>query len=77
MDGTKLFIPAKEREEILQHLHSAHLGVQTMYGVARVNFCWPSMHKDVEEIVQKCEACQVYSLSHPREEMLQHSHFPV
>ena len=35
------------------------------------------MRRDIERIVQSCEACQVYSPSKPREEMLQHGDFPV
>ena len=48
-----------------------------MYGAACTLFYWSSMRRDVEKLVQGCEACQVYSPSRPREELLQHGDFLV
>ena len=42
-----------------------------------ITFCWPHMRRDIERVVQGCEACQVYSPSKPREEMMQHGDFPT
>ena len=77
VDSTRLFIPTKAREEVLETLHIAHLGVAKMCSAARNLFYWPHLRRDVERVVQGCEACQVYSPSKPREEMMQHGTFPT
>ena len=77
LDSTRLFIPAGAREEVLETLHIAHLGVAKMCSAARNLFYWPHLRRDIERVVQGCEACQVYSPSKPREEMMQHWNFPT
>ena len=77
LDSRRLFIPAGAREEVLETLHIAHLGVAKMCSAARNLFYWPHLRRDIERVVQGCEACQVYSPSKPCEEMMQHGTFPT
>ena len=72
-----VFIPSGARQEILETLHISHLGVAKMYSASQAQFFWPHMRWDIEKMVQGCEACQVFSPSKPREEMLQHGEFPT
>ncbi|GKB64631.1 reverse transcriptase domain-containing protein [Tanacetum coccineum] len=39
--------------------------------ITRLGYYWPSMHKDTKELIQKCEACQIYSSvpRKPKQEM--------
>ena len=48
-----------------------------MYQAGSSLFYWPIMRWDIEKVVQACEACQQFSPSRPREELLQHGDFPV
>ena len=75
VDSTRLYIPVKARDEVLETLHITHLGVAKMCAAARNLFYWPHLRRDVEKVVQGCEACQVFSPSKPREEQLQHGDF--
>ena len=77
VDSTRLFIPEAARPEVLEHLHVAHLGVTKMYQSGKSMFYWPNMWRDIERVVQQCEACQRFSPSRPRKELLQHGDFPV
>ena len=77
LDSSRLFIPSGARQEVLETLHIAHLGVAKMSSAARNNFFWPHMRRDIECVVQGCKACQVFSPSKPREEMMQHGEFPT
>ena len=77
LDSKRLFIPARAREEVLETLHIAHLGVAKMCSAVRNLFYWPHLRRDIERVVQGCEACQVYSPSKPHEEMMQHGTFPT
>ena len=77
VDSTRLFILEAARPEVLEHLHVAHLGVTKMYQSGKSMFYWPNMWRDIERVVQQCEACQRFSPSCLREELLQHGDFPV
>lgn len=55
----KVVIPTKLRQEILQILHSNHLGLTRMKQVARMYVYWPKLNEDLESYVKQCEACQV------------------
>ena len=63
LDSSRLFIPSGARQEVLETLHIAHLGVAKMSSAARVHFFWPHMRRDIERLVQGCEACQVFHLA--------------
>ena len=56
--GGRLIIPEKGRKSMLHDLHEGHPGVCRMKSLARSYFWWPKMDKDIETVVQGCDACQ-------------------
>ncbi|XP_031551682.1 uncharacterized protein K02A2.6-like [Actinia tenebrosa] len=58
--GARVVIPPVGREQVLKELHQAHPGINRMKGLARSYVWWPSMDKDLENLVQQCETCQVH-----------------
>ncbi|XP_017482654.1 PREDICTED: uncharacterized protein K02A2.6-like [Rhagoletis zephyria] len=57
--GVRVYIPNNLRQRVLDELHTAHFGVVRMKSLARAYVWWYQMHKDIENVVQKCIACQV------------------
>ena len=51
-------IPVVFRRDLLQELHSVHLGTSRMKAVARSYFWWPGLDQDIEVIVSACQLCQ-------------------
>ena len=51
------------RRQILYECHDSpsagHPGIRKTYALARRQFYWPGLHKDVEEYVLHCQKCQV------------------
>ena len=56
--GNKVIIPPGGREEVLDLLHSGHLGIVRMKALARSYVWWPGLDQAIEERVGKCHACQ-------------------
>ena len=54
----RVIIPSKLRLLILSELHKGHLGMSRMKSLARSYVWWPSLDKEIEEVVKQCEACQ-------------------
>ena len=57
--GMRVIIPKQFRAEILDELHTGHIGVVKMKGVARSYVWWPGMDADIEACTKACESCQL------------------
>ena len=58
--GSRIVIPTKQQQRLLQELHQTHFGIVKMKEVARKYFWWPKITKEIEEIVQSCNGCRKY-----------------
>ena len=56
--GSRVIVPPKARERVLEVLHSTHPGVSRMKSLARSYVWWPSMDSDIEQRVKNCQLCQ-------------------
>ncbi|CAF3495196.1 unnamed protein product [Rotaria socialis] len=55
--GIRTIIPTCFRTRLLNHLHSTHSGMGKMKAEARRYFWWPSLDKDIEDLVHQCKIC--------------------
>ena len=56
--GTRVIVPSKHRDYILQELHRDHPGSSRMKSFARSYVWWPDMDKDIENLAKACLSCQ-------------------
>ena len=56
--GSRIIVPEKLREEVLELLHLAHQGVVAVKALARSYVWWPRINDDIEKMTKKCGACQ-------------------
>ena len=61
----RIVVPTKLQPNVLQHLHSAHSGVQTMSARALESVYWPGYRKDIENTRRQCISCNRYAPSNP------------
>ena len=59
--GNRVIIPRSLRKEMLKELHHNHPGIVRMKGLARMHMWYPGINKDIENVVQRCENCQMTS----------------
>ena len=55
--GTRVVIPTSLRKPLLQELHTGHLGIVRMKGIARSFIWWPGIDKDIESTAAMCNEC--------------------
>lgn len=61
MWGYRVVIPRKFQDQLLEELHSSHMGVVKMKSIARSYFFWPKIDKCIEEMCNACTPCQTIS----------------
>ena len=65
MWGTRIVIPSRGRQAVLQELHEGHPGITKMKGLARMYVWWPGITADIEQSVRLCRQCQEVQSSPP------------
>lgn len=59
--GSRVIIPSKLRDEVLEILHKNHVGIVRTKMLARSYVWWPGMDQDIERKITCCETCQLTS----------------
>lgn len=71
-NGERIVVPQSLRAEMLELIHESHLGMQKCKSRAREVLYWPSMLKDIERTVNKCEICIALRPNQSKEPLLPH-----
>ena len=57
-------------EEMLDIIHSSHLGIVKCKSRAREVLFWPCMNSDIEEKISKCATCALHQPQNPKEQLI-------
>ena len=63
--GRRVIIPPIFRQ-LLEELHSVHLGITRMKSLARSFVWWPQLDGDIEDISKSCTECHLTAINPPR-----------
>ena len=69
--GDRILVPKAARKDILRLVHKAHLGQKRTVALASNLYFWRGMPKEIIQLVEACELCQVNSRFHQKEELQQ------
>ena len=72
LKGEAVVIPKVLRKEMLQRLHKAHLGFDSMDRRARGTIFWPGMRQEIEQFAKICVQCEDRKPLPQRETLKQH-----
>ena len=59
------FLPFALHKEILEQLHSNHMGIEKMQLIARESVLWINMDVNIEHTVKQCAMFLVYQSMQP------------
>lgn len=62
----RVIIPPSLRQAILNDIHSAHLGIVKMKGLARSFVYWPGIDADIERLAKSCIECAKHAHAPPK-----------
>lgn len=68
----KIIVPNNLRQDMLFLVHKPHFGIEKTKLRARQIFYWPSLNKDIENFIAKCEPCQLNQRMNQKESLVCH-----
>ena len=72
LKGTRIIIPASQREKTLNQLHVGHQGMTAMQQNARTTVYWPGIDADISDYVSRCHTCLAAKKSLNKETLVPH-----
>lgn len=70
LKGSKVVVPRSMRREILDRVHTRHLGLRKCKERARSLIFWPGLNSDITRLIQSCPTCKKYAYKQPQEPLL-------
>ena len=67
--GSRVIIPKRGQQGVLELLHEGHPGISRMKAIARSIVWWPGLANEIEEMVRNCSHCQQHQKT-PRQSPL-------
>ena len=67
--GNRVVIPDSLRENVLNEIHSGHVGVVKMKSLSRTYVWWPGLDKDIEKLCKTCAGCSYVKNAPPRSQV--------
>ena len=58
--GNRVVIPSCFHANVLEVLHSTHIGISRMKSLARQFVWWPKLDADIDKMVKSCNTCTVF-----------------
>ncbi|XP_028839495.1 uncharacterized protein K02A2.6-like isoform X3 [Denticeps clupeoides] len=70
--GERVVIPDNLRGDIVQRIHSSHLGIEGCLRRARECVYWLGMNDQIKTFVEKCDICRSMDVKQPKETLWSH-----
>ena len=67
-----LIVPAKLRKEMMEMVHSSHLGIEGCLRRTREVFYWLRINAELKDFILKCDICNFVKPEQPREPLMPH-----
>ena len=71
LKGERIVIPKSLRKEMMEMVHSSHIGREGCLRRARESIFWPGITSDLKEYMSKCEVCNEISRKQQKEPIIQ------
>ena len=68
--GERVIMPVSMRAQILEKIHSSHIGAEGCLRRAREVVFWPGMTTELKEYVSSCDTCNAHRQDQPREPLM-------
>jgi hypothetical protein len=71
--GQRVVVPREARADILQRIHSSHIGVNGCIRRAKESVFYPGLTADIKKAVAACTICETFQMSIQKEPLMPHA----
>ena len=72
LKGRHIVIPQSLRQQILEQLHTNHMGIEKTKLLACESVYWSSINADMENFIKNCATCLQFQQTEPKEKIIHH-----
>ena len=65
LKGTHIILPQTLHKEMIQLLHTGHLGLEKCLNIAKQSMYWPGLYEELKDLVTNCTTCLKFSAQKP------------
>ena len=65
LKGTCIIVPQTLHKEMIQLLHTGHLGLEKCLNRAKQSMYWPSLYDELKDLITNCTTCLKFSAQKP------------
>ena len=73
LKGRHIIIPTNLRHQILEQLHTSHMGIEKTKFLACESVYWSSINADIDNFIQICPTCLHFQQTQPKEKIIHHN----
>ena len=74
LKGRCIIIPNSLRQQVLNQLHTNHMGIEKTKLLACKCVYWYSINADIEKYIKQCATCLEFQQTQPKEKIIHHDH---
>ena len=72
LKGRCIIIPNSLRQQVLDQLHTNHMGIEKMKLLVHKYVHWHSINADIEKYIKQCATCLEFQQTQPKEKTIHH-----
>ena len=72
LKGRHIVIQNSLRQQVLNQLHTNHMGIEKTKLLACESVYWASINADIEKYIKQCTACLEFQQMQPKEKIMHH-----
>ena len=73
LKGRYIIIPTSLKQQVLDQLHSNHMGIQKTKLLTRESVYWSDINADIEKYTKSCATCLEFSQTQSKEKIIHHN----
>ena len=72
MKGTWIIIPTDLKQQVLDQLHTSHMGIEETKLLRCESIYWVNINTDIEKHIKNCNTCLEFQQTQPKAEIMHH-----
>ena len=72
LKGRHIIMPNSLRQQVLNQLHTNHMGIEKTKLLAHECVYWPSINAEIEKYIKQCPTCHEFQQTQPKERIIHH-----